>query len=1092
MKTLILNGSPHENDDTAALIKTLTERLRSEVWIINCYTADITACTDCRCCRERIFCPINDEMQTVYSFLSECDNVVLASPVHYGELSAMLLKAASRFQMYSSALIFRREALPVRAKRGAVILVQGGSGGSERAFETAKLIFQSIGIKDVSPLICCRNTDSLPASADEKALADIGQLAEYLNKTEPKQVPAVEAAVTMSSTPQEKIALFRSLFRGREDVYALRWHNVKTGKSGYSPACANKWVPDVCGLPKVRCADCKYRSFAKLNDKKIFAHLSGKDELGRDVIGIYPMLPDETTNFLAIDFDDGDWKADISAVRKVCESNGVPCAVERSRSGEGGHLWVFFESPVSAAKARKLGSGLLTQAMKERHEIKFGSYDRMFPNQDTMPSGGFGNLIALPLQKQAVRKGNSVFVDEKFRPFPDQWAYLSTVKRIDERTADGSIEKLCGEKELGELFEDDPGKPWEIKFPDSSSNMFPEAVNAVLADRVYITKTGISQGGLNRIKRLASFKNPEFYKAQAMRMPTYDKPRIISLADETDEYIILPRGCGERLENLLAEHSCKLSVRDERITGRSIDVSFNGELRPDQEEAVKRLAAYDNGVLAATTAFGKTVAAIGLIAERKVNTLILVHTQALLQQWKNTLEQFLTVNEALPEQPFKRGRKKKLSHFGQFGGSKNSLTGIVDIAVIQSLYTEGEVKPFINDYGMIIADECHHVSAVSFEAVLRSAHAKYVYGLTATPKRADGHQPVIFMQCGPIRYSANAKEYAAKHSFKHILVPRFTKFRADADNKKLTITDVYKQLSESRYRNGLIADDVKTAVQDGRTPIIISERMSHIERLAELLSDAADNVIILSGQGTAKAKKELLERVRCLPKEQSLILLATGKYAGEGFDEPRLDTLFLTMPISWSGTLSQYVGRLHREYEGKKNVQIYDYIDLGVPMLGNMYKKRLRGYAGLGYAPESFPESTFKTIYAGSFEADLFRDIKSAKKSVMIAGSYFPPRQMNMLISSAEECTMNGVRFVIVTRKSDTPYSHKTEQLLCSRSIEHFSKNRIAHSFCVIDSRAVWYCSGELFGKQEDECVLRIEDEVLAGELRESVEGLKV
>jgi len=1090
MKTLILNGSPHRDGDTAALIKALTARLGGEVRVVDCYTADIAPCSDCRRCRERLACPVDDGMQEVYAYLAECDNVVLASPVHYGELSAMLLKVASRFQMYSSALIFRREALPVRAKRGAVLLAQGGSGGAERAFETARLIFQSIGINDIFSLICSPNTDKLPAADDEKALAEVGKLAEYLNTAEAE---LVGAAVTMRSTPQEKIALFRSLFRGREDVYALRWHNVKTGKSGYSPVCANKWTPGVCGMPKTKCADCKYRSFAKLSDKAVFAHLSGKDEFCRDVIGIYPMLPDETTNFLAIDFDDGDWQADISAMRKVCEKNGVPCAVERSRSGEGGHLWIFFEAPISAAKARKLGSGILTSAMNERHEIRFGSYDRMFPNQDTMPSGGFGNLIALPLQKRAVSKGNSVFVDGDFIPYRDQWAYLSSVKKIDETIVDSLIEKLCGKSELGELYEEElPDKPWEIKLPDTDSELFPQSLEAVLANMLYIPKKGISQSGLNRLKRLACFKNPDFYKAQAMRMSTFDKPRLISLAEEDERYIMLPRGCREALENLLAEHSCKLTVRDERCAGRTINVNFNGELRPDQREAVKRLTACDNGVLAATTAFGKTVTAIGLIAERKVNTLILVHTQALLQQWKKALEQFLTVNETLPEQPAKRGRKKKLSVIGQLGGSKNTLSGIVDIAVMQSLISDNEVKPVINDYGMVIVDECHHVSAVSFERILREAHAKYVYGLTATPKRSDGHQPIIFMQCGGIRYSADTKAYAEKHGFEHILVPRFTKFHADNPNDKYTITDIYKQISRSEYRNKLIADDVRAAVKNSRTPIIISERMSHIEELAELLSDAADNVIILSGKGTAKQKKALLERVAGVPKTETLILLATGKYAGEGFDEPRLDTLFLALPISWSGTLSQYVGRLHREYEGKKAVQIFDYIDLSVPMLGNMYKKRLRGYAKLGYVPEERSESGFKTIYTGDFEADLFRDIQSAKKSIMLAGTYFPPRQMNMLIQAAEDCRLNGARFVIVTKKSESPYAQKTEQLLSSRGIEHLVKNRIANSFCIIDGRTVWYSSGELFGKQEDECALRIEDEVLAGELRESVEGMKV
>lgn len=908
----------------------------------------------------------------------------------------------------------------------------------------------------------------------------------YENKTEIKAgaIDNNTAEVTMRSTPQEKIALFRSLFRGREDVYALRWYNAKTGKSGYSPVCANKWLPGVCDMPKTKCADCRYRSFTKLTVKAVYAHLSGKDELCKDVIGIYPMLPDETTFFLAIDFDDGEWQKDISAVREVCGEYDIPCAAERSRSGEGGHLWIFFEGAIPAAKARRLGSGLLTAAMQKRHEIKFDSYDRMFPNQDTMPSGGFGNLIALPLQKQAVRRGNSVFVDDGFKPYPDQWEYLSTIGRIDEPTVDKLIKSLCGRKELGELFEEEsPNKPWEIRLPDNNDTAFPETVKAVLANMLYVPKTGISQSGLNRIKRLASFKNPEFYKAQAMRMSTYDKSRIISLAEENEQYIMLPRGCAEPLETLLAEHGSKLETDDKRNCGRNIDVQFNGELRPDQREAVNALVAHDSGVLAATTAFGKTVAAIGLIAERKVNTLILVHTQALLQQWKKSLEQFLMISEALPKQHVKRGRRKNISLIGQLGGAKNTLAGIVDIAVMQSLVSGNEVKPIVNDYGMIIVDECHHASAVSFEAVLREAHAKYVYGLTATPKRSDGHQPIIFMQCGTVRYSADAKDYVEKHGFEHILVPKFTKFRADTAGEKLTITDIYKQLSESGYRNELIVSDVRTAVGSGRTPIIISERMTHIKALAEMLENAADNVIILSGQGTAKAKKELLERVRSIPREQTLILLATGKYAGEGFDEPRLDTLFLALPISWSGTLSQYVGRLHREYEGKSKVMIYDYIDMSVHMLENMYKKRLRGYAKLGYAPEAKTESEYKTIYSGDFENDLYRNIAAAEKSVIIACSYIASRQLNLLLGAADSCMSNGARLCFITKRSDNEYQQKMQKLFAAHGIPFTIKNRLNNSFVVIDNKTVWYSSGEIFGTGEDDCVLRIEDEVLAWKL---------
>ncbi len=407
---------------------------------------------------------------------------------------------------------------------------------------------------------------------------------------------------------------------------------------------------------------------------------------------------------------------------------------------------------------------------------------------------------------------------------------------------------------------------------------------------LYIPKSGLPQKALNKLKRLACFKNPDFYKAQGMRMSTYGKPRIISLASEDEQYLMLPRGCRENLESFLTDQNCKFMIEDKRISGRAINVEFNGELRPDQQNAVETFLQYDTGVLAATTAFGKTVAAIGLIAARRVNTLILVHTQTLLQQWKNALEQFLIVNEALPEQPVKRGRRKKLSCIGQLGGSKNTLSGIVDIAIMQSMISVHEVKPLINDYGMIIVDECHHLSAESFESILKEAHAKYVYGLTATPKRSDGHQPIIFMQCGAIRYSADAIDYAAKHSFSDILVPRFTKFRTDISDDKPTITEIYKQLTESEYRNTLIVNDIKTALQSGRTPIIISERMTHIRLLAEMLTDAADHVIILSGQGTAKAKRKLLELVHTVPKTESMIILATGKYAGEGFDEPRLDT----------------------------------------------------------------------------------------------------------------------------------------------------------------------------------------------------------
>ncbi len=1071
------------------MIEIFRKNLHGEIKIVNCRDVNISPCTDCRACRQSPSCTIGDDMREIYDYLTECDNIVIASPVHYGELSSILLKVASRFQVYSSATIFRHEALPVALKRGAVILSQGGSGGAKRAYETAMLIFRSLGVNNVCPMICAAATDMIPAAQDEHALGEIIKMAGWLNSCEVSAETFPNAAVTKQSSPQEKIELFRSLFRGRDDVYALRFQNTTTGASGYSPACNNKWTKGVCDMQKVKCALCKNRSFKRLTDKEIFAHLSGRDELCRDVIGIYPMLSDASTFFLAIDFGGAEWQSDIAAVRKICKDHDIPCAVERSRSGNGGHLWIFFNESVAADTARQLGSAIITAAMNERHEIDFSIYDKMYPSQDTVPIGTLGSLIALPLQKQAVRFGNSLFVDEDFLPYIDQWAFLSSVERLDEQEIDSAVERLCGGRVLGELYREERSDKPKNRQTKKTANQFPKKIQAVLSNMLAIPKEGISETGLNRLKRLASFENPEFNKAQAMRMSTYGKPRIISIAEETPAdgegagCIMLPRGCLPAVETLLAENGCKLSVKDERFEGRSIDVAFNGELRPDQRSATDALTADDNGVLAATTAFGKTVTAIGLIAERRVNTLILVHTQALLQQWKKSLEQFLIINEEVPEQLTPTGKKKKPQLIGQLGGSKNTLTGIVDIAIMQSLISDDGVKPVINDYGMVIVDECHHVSAVSFETVLREAHAKYVYGLTATPKRSDGHQPIIFMQCGAVRYTAAAKDYAEKHSFEHILVPRSTHFRPEDTGKKPTITDIYRQLAEDDERSTMIAEDVSKAVKAGRTPIVISERMSHIERLAELLKDSADNVIILTGQGTLKTKKELLEQVKNVPRSETLILLATGKYAGEGFDEPRLDTLFLAMPISWSGTLAQYVGRLHREYEGKTKAMIYDYIDLNVRMLENMYKKRLSEYANLGYAPAHTSPTGYGSIFKGDAVAEVFKNMSEAKRNSMVVGSNFSEENFKAIIRAGDEFKKSGVKFAVVLKRSHDEVYYKYVDMLITHRITFFEKNVLSSSFAMVDGSVLWYSTGELFDGRDNDCVMRIDDKPFVKEL---------
>jgi hypothetical protein len=548
----------------------------------------------------------------------------------------------------------------------------------------------------------------------EEGVEEIINDQDQIIKSEIPTEAAKSKTIDKQSSPTEKINLFKSLFKGREDVFATRWENSKKGTSGYSPACGNEWVRGICQKPKIKCSACKNKDYLELTNQVIEDHLRGKT-----VAGIYPLLPDETCWFLAIDFDGDNWQKDIATIRKVCSEFAIPLAVERSRSGNGAHAWFFFVQPVSASTARKFGSALLTYAMNQRHEIAFKSYDRFFPNQDTMPKGGFGNLIALPLQKEARKKGNSIFIDENLRPFSDQWAFLSSAERLPQSQIESFTEQLSQGNELGILKKDDeetePSKPWERNKEVLRKKDFPKTIEIVKANMTFVPKNGISTKALNRIKRLAAFKNPEFYKAQAMRLSTFNKPRIISCADETRDYICLPRGCEQDLKNLLDEIKVKSTWVDKTNAGREINVTFDGALRDEQPFAVANMLANNTGILCGTTAFGKTVAAIKIIAERKVNTLILVNKVSLVNQWKEKLEEFLTVNEQI-EIKSKRGKSSE-SIFGQIGGGKQIRNGIIDIAIMQSLSRMGEVKDFVKDYGMVIVDECHHVPAFSFEAI---------------------------------------------------------------------------------------------------------------------------------------------------------------------------------------------------------------------------------------------------------------------------------------------------------------------------------------------------------------------------------------
>jgi superfamily II DNA or RNA helicase len=757
----------------------------------------------------------------------------------------------------------------------------------------------------------------------------------------------MNAPINHQSPVEAKIRLFRSLFRGREDLYARRFESRKTGKSGYAPACANEWVRGICEKPRVKCAECPHRRFLAVTDDVIRWHLSGFDSGSAPfVAGIYPLLPNETCWFLAIDFDKSGWREDAAACLDIARSLLLPAALERSRSGSGAHLWFFFEEPLPAALARRLGSHVLTETMEQRPQLGLDSYDRLFPNQDTMPQGGFGNLIALPLQKASRDQGNSVFLDDSFAPCVDQWAYLAHLRKLSR----DQVERTVGEAErqgrvLGVRLppqEDDESEPWTAPPSRRSRTMpivgnLPKSIELVIGNQIYIPQEGLPPGLRNRLLRLAAFQNPEFYQAQALRLSTYGTPRIVACAENFPQHIGLPRGCLDDVLKTLGDLAISTTIRDERSVGRPLAITFHGELRPEQTAAANALLAHDTGVLAATTAFGKTVVGAWLIAERCVSTLVLVHRRQLLDQWIERLAMFL----GLP-----------IDGIGHIGGGRRRPTGLIDVAVMQSLVRKGVTDDCVAEYGQLIVDECHHLSARSFEQVARQAQAKFVVGLSATVTRKDGHHPIIFMQCGPVRHRVDARAQAAARPFEHHVLVRPTTFlplKVPEADKRLEFQALYQSMIEDDARTRRICADIVAAVRAGRSPLVLTERNEHVDRLSQLLEPTVRHVVVLRAGVGKKQRSAVNERLAALPRDEERVMIATGKYVGEGFDDPRLDTLFLTMPVSWRGTIAQYAGRLHRLYDGKREVQIYDYADLNVPMLSRMFDRRCRGYEAIGY-----------------------------------------------------------------------------------------------------------------------------------------------
>ena len=734
-------------------------------------------------------------------------------------------------------------------------------------------------------------------------------------------------------SPAHKVQLFRDLFRGRDDVFAVRWENRARNRAGYSPSCVNEWARGVCGKPKIRCGECSNQAFVQLDDRQLLAHLQG-----RQVAGIYPLLPGDTCRLLAIDLDGSSWQADARAIRKVCRSLGLEPAVERSRSGNGAHVWFFFSDPVLAADARQLGFTILTGAMATGTALGIDSYDRLFPSQDVLPKGGFGNLIALPLQLEARQVGNTEFLNDGLEPHQDQWSYLAAVSRITPEQLGDLIADSAEDGALavaaGRADRDAPWRPPRMLRDRLAETSMPESIEATIADRLYFERSALPAPLVHAFRRLATFSNPAFLELQRMRLSVARTPRVIACFEDLDRYLALPRGCLGQASALLAELGVRLELRDERSDGERLAVGFEGNLNDSQREAAQAVLPHETGVLCAPPGWGKTVVATSLIATRSRSTLVLVHRKPLVEQWAQRLAEFLNIS---PEE------------VGRLGGGRRRITGQIDVAMVQTLARSEALHELVRSYGHVVIDECHHVPAVSIERVLSAIPARFITGLTATPYRRDGHQPIIGMQCGPIRHVVDPAAVPNQHGLELRVTRRETNFDSSVLPPEASIHEIYGALACDEDRLELVVADARELAREGRAALVLTERRDHLERLADRLRENVPNLVVLHGEIQSKARRLALRQLADLPDSEGRLVLATGRYIGEGFDDPRLDTLLLAMPIAWKGTVVQYAGRLHRAHPAKRDARIYDYVDSDVPVLRRMYAKRLRAYRKMGY-----------------------------------------------------------------------------------------------------------------------------------------------
>jgi len=914
--------------------------------------------------------------------------------------------------------------------------------------------------------------------------------------------------------------LLYSVFRGRKDVYSKRGLR-KDGGSSYFPQCDNFWKYGLCPKReggKTKCADCANCRWSQLTQRILMNHLRGDRPDGTDVVGVYPLLPDETCNFLVFDFDnhnsdlaeandgandDPSWMEEVDALRTICIAQGISPLVERSRSGKGAHIWLIFDEPVTASLARKFGSALLTKGAETINLKSFKSYDRMLPAQDKMPLGGLGNLIALPLQGQALKKGNSAFIDQFWHAYPDQWEQLRNIQRIKRSWIEEKLHEWHLENEpMGMLsVTDDQGedqpKPWEKRRLAFSKEQVIGSMRITLANQIYIETANLKSALKNSLRRMGAFSNPQFYKKQAMGYETRGVPRIIWCGSEEDGYIAIPRGKLEVLTAALQEAKIPYQLTDKRQVGKTTQVSFQGQLYPEQQLACDHLLKYETGILSAATAFGKTAVGAAMIAERKVNTLILVHNREIMKNWVEDLQKFLLIDEKAPTYTTPTGRvKQRKSVIGTLYAGHDSLGGIIDIAMVASLGSGDAINERIHDYGMVIMDECHHAGAANAEAVLREVGARYVYGLTATPKRDDGMEQKIFMQFGPIRWRFTSKERIAMQGFTCVVRPRFTALINSG--KPWRIQEAYQAVIHDVHRNQQIVNDVKVCIAAGHSPLLLTRFREHAAELEKMLQGCAERIFLLQGGRSTKERDAIRSAMRGVPANESVLLIAIGQYIGEGFNFPRLDTLMLATPIAWEGNVEQYAGRLHRFYAGKTEIVIYDYVDSHVRVLDQMFRKRLRAYKKIGYTIAEQPSAVGKGphgIYDGQeIREHLALDIAAVHQELIIASPGLNRERTLWLLALLQSLYQRNVRIAVYTLAAER-YPEEQQgiiaELICMMRDQNVwveALPALHEHFAILDRQTVWYGSANLLSRsKEEDNMIRFVDSEVCGALLENI-----